>query len=92
VRLRLPDGRAFLAGGREAAAKPLRPRGWGEPLAYRFPAPAVAAMASLDREAVVRIEFVSPTRTGEKTRAATIEVGDFAAANAFLATGPAPRS
>lgn len=87
VRLRLPDGRAFIAGGRQPAAKPLRPRGWGEPLAYRFPHAAAQALAGLDRGATVRLEFVSPTRKGEKARTAAIEVGDFAAGQAFLALG-----
>jgi hypothetical protein len=87
VRLRLPDGRAFIAGARSPAPKPLRPRGWGEALAYSFPASAAAALAGLDPAAVVRIEFVSPTRKGERARSASIEVGDFAAAQAFLAIG-----
>ena len=87
VRLSLPNGKAFLAEGRRPAPKALQPRGWGEPLAFRFSTAAAAALAQLDPATVVKLEFVSPTRSGEKARSARIEVGDFAAGQAFVALG-----
>ena len=52
------------------------PRGW----AFRFPVEAERALAELDpREAVV-VEF----QFGDGVRLADVEVGDFAAGQAFL--------
>ena len=52
---------------------------------YRFSAAATAALAELDPREAVTVELVFPTRQGERTRSALVEVGDFAAGRAFLA-------
>jgi hypothetical protein len=53
----------------------------------RFSADAAQALAMLDPREAATVELVFPTRTGERVETAIIEVGDFAAARAFLAVG-----
>ena len=65
---REPAGRDFVAKGEE---------GW----AFRFPAAAVHALAGLDPREAVAVEFLFP---GDRVRRAYVEVGDFAAGEAFL--------
>jgi len=65
---REPAGRDFVARGEE---------GW----AFRFPAAAVRALATLDPREAVAVEFLFP---GDRVRRAYVEVGDFAAGEAFL--------
>lgn len=65
---REPAGRDFVAKGEE---------GW----AFRFPASAVKALAGLDPREAVAVEFLFP---GDRVRRAYVEVGDFAAGEAFL--------
>ncbi len=56
-------------------------------IGFGFSAEARAALAALDpREAAV-IEFVFPTRDGDKTERLIYEVGDFAPADGFLGLG-----
>lgn len=51
--------------------------GW----AFRFPAGAARALAGLDPREAVAVEFLFP---GDRVRRAYVEVGDFAAGQAFL--------
>ena len=81
---RLPPGsasRAVMAEARAPADEALTPAGFERPLAFRFPATAVASLAALDPREAVAVEFLFP---GEQVRTAYVEVGDFAAGRAFL--------
>jgi hypothetical protein len=73
--------RGYMAEARSAAGPDLLPRtvetGW----AFRFPATAARALAALDPREAVAVEFLFP---GEQVRTAYVEVGDFAAGQAFL--------
>ena len=74
--------KAYLAEARALATPELLPRdakagGW----AFRFPAQATAALGGLDPREAVAVEFLFP---GERTVTAYVEVGDFAAGQAFL--------
>ena len=71
--------RAFLASERAAA-----PEGG---VLFRLPAAAVAALAGLDPRETVRLELATPAGRGERTQTGEVEVGDFAAGQAFLAAG-----
>jgi hypothetical protein len=77
--------RVFTAEWRGAASPMLlsgdAKSGWS----FRFPKAAAAAMADLDPREAVIVEFVFGGRKGEVVRQAHIEVGDFAAGQAFLA-------
>jgi hypothetical protein len=77
----------FLAASREPAPESLAPKGMLGAVIVRFPVEAAAAAAALDPREQMRIEWAFPTRTGERTLVSTVEVGDFAAARAFLAVG-----
>jgi hypothetical protein len=52
---------------------------------FRFPARTATLMAELDPREAVTVEFVFAGRAGDQIRRAYVEVGDFAAARAFLA-------
>ncbi|HEX8570479.1 MAG TPA: hypothetical protein VF699_11240 [Caulobacteraceae bacterium] len=78
-------GRTFLAEDLRRAPEPLR--NGDDALAFRFSPAAAEALEKLDPRETVRLEFVTLTRTGERSRSAEIEVGDFAAARAFVAAG-----
>jgi hypothetical protein len=52
-------------------------------IAWRFPAAAAAALAELDPREAVQVEFMFNTAGGGTVRTAYIEVGDFAAGQAF---------
>jgi hypothetical protein len=74
--------KAYLAEARSPATPELLARdaktgAW----AFRFPAQAAAALAGLDPREAVAVEFLFP---GERTVTAYVEVGDFAAGQAFL--------
>lgn len=73
--------KGFLAEARSPASADLLPRevktGW----AFRFPAAAERELAALDPREAVAVEFLFP---GERVRTAYLEVGDFAAGQAFL--------
>jgi hypothetical protein len=79
---------AFLARGRYAAKPSLWPAGAKGATAYQFGPDALAALAALDPRETATLELVYPTPTGERTVDAWIEVGDLAAALAFLDLGP----
>ncbi|MBI1196392.1 MAG: hypothetical protein GC203_00860 [Phenylobacterium sp.] len=73
--------RGFLAEARTPADAELLPKGAEDGWAFRFPAAAAQALADLDPREGVAVEFLFP---GDKVRTAYVEVGDFAAARAFL--------
>lgn len=76
--------RAFLAGARSVDAR-LSPEPGQGAVVYTFPATAIPAMAALDPREAVTVEFVFAGRGGrDSVRTAYLEVGDFAAAQAFL--------
>ena len=78
----------FAAEARAAADKLLLPKGSTSGVAFRFPAAAARALGGLDPREAVTLEFLLQDRTGVRTRKAYVEVGDFAAGQAFLAAGP----
>jgi hypothetical protein len=81
---RLPPSsatRGVLAQARAPAAGELLPKGAEEGWAFRFPAAAAEALAGLDPREGVAVEFLFPDG---RTRRAYVEVGDFAAARAFV--------
>ena len=81
---RLPPARAqiaMMAQTREPARRDLQARGRKDAWAFRFPAAAAAALAALDPREAVAVEFLFP---GDVTRRAYVEVGDFAAGQAFV--------
>jgi hypothetical protein len=85
-----PSGatRSWFPQDRQAADAGLLPRGAEAGVAFRFPAAASDAIARLDPRESIAIEFLFPGRNGggDVTRTAYIEVGDFAAGRAFLAS------
>jgi len=76
--------RVFLASARAGAPLQLLPSGAGAGAAFRFPAAAAQALQALDPREAVLLELVYPTLQGERVESVPIEVGDFAAAVAFL--------
>ncbi len=78
---------AFTAEAREDADKTLLPKGSTSGVAFRFPAAAARALAGLDPREAVTLVFLMQDRSGARTRRAYVEVGDFAAGQAFLAAG-----
>jgi hypothetical protein len=75
--------RVFTAEAMSPAGKDLRPADMAEGWAFRFPAEAEAALADLDPRESVAVEFVIAGVNGEEVRTAYVEVGDFAAGQAF---------
>jgi hypothetical protein len=80
--------RTFLAEARAGGDPRLAPRGAKGALAFRFPAEAASAIAGLDPREAIEVEFAFAGRGGDIVRRAFIEVGDFAAGQAFLAIAP----
>jgi hypothetical protein len=80
--------RAFNAEARSPSGRDLAPIGAAQAWAFRFPAEATAALAALDPRESAAVEFVFAGRGGDQVRTAYVEVGDFAAGQAFLATAP----
>lgn len=78
---------AFTAEAREDADKSLLPKGSTSGVAFRFPAAAAQALAGLDPREAATLVFLVQDRTGARARRAYVEVGDFAAGQAFLAAG-----
>jgi hypothetical protein len=72
---------SFMAEAREPAGPDLLPKGARAGWAFRFPAAAARALAGLDPREAVAVEFLFP---GDQVRRAYVEVGDFAAGQAFL--------
>ena len=73
--------KGFQAEARSPASTDLLPRDLKSGWAFRFPALATKALAALDSREAVAVEFLFP---GEQVRTAYLEVGDFAAGQAFL--------
>ena len=76
---------AFTAEAREEADKSLLPKGSTSGVAFRFPAAAAQALAGLDPREAATLVFLIQDRAGGRARRAYVEVGDFAAGQAFLA-------
>lgn len=75
--------RAFMAEAR-SMADPALAEGEKSRVAFRFPQAAIAQLADLDPREAVMVEFVFSSGGRDATRTAYVEVGDFAAAVAFL--------
>ena len=82
--------RVFLASDRRAAARALLPAGAGAGMLYTFPPQALDALSRLDPREVAQVELVYPAMGPERMATAQVEVGDLAAARAFLAAAAAP--
>jgi hypothetical protein len=78
--------RAFMAEAR-SPADPALAEGERTRIAFRFPGGAVAQLAELDPREAVMVEFVFSSAGRDRVRTAYVEVGDFAAAVAFLSAG-----
>jgi hypothetical protein len=80
--------RAFFADFRGGADASLLPRGASAGTAFRFPTAAVDALARLDPREAAAVEFLfaSPGGGPDIIRTAYVEVGDFSAGRAFLAS------
>ena len=76
---------AFTAEARTDADASLLPKGSTSGVAFRFPAAAAQALAGLDPREAVTLVFLIQDRSGARARRAYVEVGDFAAGQAFLA-------
>jgi len=76
--------RDFFPQARGDADKTLMPAGAASAVAFRFPSAASDAMARLDPRESVAVEFLFSS--GQPVRTAYVEVGDFAAGRAFLAS------
>lgn len=72
---------SVMAEARQPAGRDLLPAKAGDGWAFRFPAAAAQALAGLDPREAVAVEFLFP---GDKVRRAYVEVGDFAAGQAFV--------
>jgi hypothetical protein len=79
--------RVIMAEGRSEADATLLPAKTKGGLAFRWPAGAATAIADLDPREALLIEYLFAGRNGDTVRTAYIEVGDFAAGQAFLAAG-----
>ncbi|MDB5447335.1 MAG: hypothetical protein JWQ97_2652 [Phenylobacterium sp.] len=73
--------RVYAAEARSTAGVDLLPKDRGSGWAFRFPAQASRELAALDPREAVAVEFLFP---GDVVRTAFVEVGDFAAGEAFL--------
>jgi hypothetical protein len=79
--------RAFMAEARGDADRTLLPGGVSRAMAFRFPKAAAQTLAGLDPRESVAIDFLFAQANGaEQVRTAYVEVGDFAAGRAFLAS------
>ena len=79
--------RAFMAEARANADPTLLPHGARQGVAFRFPKSAAQTLSGLDPREAVAIDFLFATPSGgEQVRTAYVEVGDFAAGRAFLAS------
>jgi hypothetical protein len=78
---------AFLAEARARADPTLLPLGARQGVAFRFPKSAALTLSGLDPREAVAIDFLFAGAAGsEQVRTAYVEVGDFAAGRAFLAS------
>jgi hypothetical protein len=76
--------RIFIAEAR-SQADPALAEGERGRIAFRFPQAAIGELAELDPREAATVEFVFSTPGGDRVRTAYVEIGDFAAALAFLA-------
>ena len=76
--------RDYFPQARGDADRTLMPAGASSAVAFRFPSAAADAMARLDPRESVAVEFLFTS--GDPVRTAYVEVGDFAAGRAFLAS------
>ena len=76
---------AFTAEAREDADQSLLPKGSSSGVAFRFPAAAARTLAGLDPREAVTLVFLVQDPSGVRAQRAYVEVGDFAAGQAFLA-------
>jgi hypothetical protein len=76
---------AFTAEARDSAERTLLPPGSSSGVAFRFPASAAQALAALDPREAVTLVFLIQDPSGVRAQRAYVEVGDFAAGQAFLA-------
>jgi hypothetical protein len=84
-----PIARTFIASARGGAAPALLPAGASTGVLYGFVPELAAALATLDPRESAAVALVYPAAGRERVYAARLEVGDFAAARAFLSL-PAP--
>ena len=75
--------RVFQAAEMTAADKALLTPDMAGAVSFEFPQAASDALAQLDPRETVAVEFLFTGDDGESVRTAYIEVGDFAAAQAF---------
>ena len=79
--------KAFMAEARGSADPTLLPYGARQGVAFRFPKAAAQTLSGLDPREAVAIDFLFAGANGsEQVRTAYVEVGDFAAGRAFLAS------
>jgi len=79
--------KAFMAEARGNADATLLPYGARQGVAFRFPKAAAQTLGGLDPREAVAIDFLFAGAGGsEQVRTAYVEVGDFAAGRAFLAS------
>ena len=76
--------RNFFPQARGDADRTLLPAGASSAIAFRFPVAASDALARLDPRESVAVQFLFSS--GQPVRTAYVEVGDFAAGRAFLAS------
>ncbi|MBW3558185.1 MAG: hypothetical protein KY446_05290 [Proteobacteria bacterium] len=74
--------RTFLAASRETAPVVLSSAGKGRAWAFRFPPAAVQALAAASTRDTAELSFIRAGRG--QTRSVPIEIGDYAAAQAFI--------
>jgi hypothetical protein len=87
LNLRLPPRaalRVVLADDRRPSEAMLAPRGAAGAVMFRFPPAVSALIEALDPREAVAIEFLFAGKGRDEVRTAYLEVGDFAAARAFL--------
>jgi hypothetical protein len=86
---RAAGARTIFAQAASAAEAALLPAGRKAGLAFRFPREASDAIAALDTRESFAVEYLYATPDGgpDRVRRVRFEVGDFAAAHAFLALG-----
>jgi hypothetical protein len=75
--------RVFNAEAMSPAGRDLRSADMADGWAFRFPPEAEAALAVLDPRETVAVEFLFTGADGDAERTAYVEVGDFAAGQAF---------
>ena len=80
----------FLASAKAAASRTLLPAGAASGVLYTFPQPTLDALLRLDSGETAVAELVYPAAGQERVYGAPVEIGDLAAAQAFLAAAATP--